>query len=641
MAEVFVSSMFSDNMVLQREKPVCVWGTGEPGAKLTIEIEKQKKSTVVDKDGSWSIYLDPMPAGGPYELIIKSDETVVKFKNVMIGEVWLCSGQSNMQWRTADVANAEEEIQRAGAYPDIRLYLVPKFGADKPKKTLDARWQVCSPESVADFSAVAYFFARELRKSPALRDVPIGLIDSSYGGTLVEAWMSSEVLHSRFPNEDLRDSLFGWKPSSMYNGMIAPLVPYQIRGFLWYQGESNAGRPEQYERLFPEMIKHWRELWGQPDLPFLFVQLPNYAEKVDGKYYTWLREVQYKVAQKVPNTAMAVTIDVGDPYDIHPKNKQDVGYRLALLALNKVYGEDVPCYGPTYKSHKIEGSVVRVTFDHVEEGLVNKNRGPLRGFAIAGEDGIFWYANATIEGNQVVLSSRYVPSPRYVRYAWEGNPNADLYNTAGLPAVPFRTDNFPSEDYEIYLIPASRSVSTSFYEALVDGNSWLLSLKVRGEEFLESIHTSGIPGGFFHTFWGPARLVHISHLGPHQLYCEIETASILYEFYEDRLSLTMHNRTEQDLSYFLIFSHKVKAVKTEDNKIRPLPIQGEQEDTTWFSPNGALYINCKGILRFPFDKNVDNQALEIRLRPKEKKQLQLQVREITQSEREKIESLSK
>lgn len=641
MAEITVSSMFSNNMVLQREKPVPVWGTGDPGLKITLTLEKQKKTTLVDNKGHWKIHLNSMPSGGPYQMTVESADQIVTFENVMVGEVWLCSGQSNMQLTTADVANAEKEIQEAANYPDIRLYLVPKFGADQPRKTLDTHWQVCSPETVDNFSAVAYFFARDLKNSPTLKNVPVGLIDSSYGGTVVEAWMSTETLRTHFSGEDLRDSLFGWKPSSMYNGMIAPLIPYQIRGILWYQGESNSGRPEQYGRLFPAMIEAWRKTWNQPALPFLFVQLPNFAEEIDGLHYTWLREVQHQVAQKVPGTAMAVTIDTSDGYDLHPKNKREVSFRLALLARNNVYGEDITASGPIYKSHKVEGSTVRVTFDYAEKGLVNRNCGPLRGFAIAGDDGIFWYADATIEGNQVLLTHPRVSSPRYVRYAWEANPHADLYNTEGLPAAPFRTDRFPQSDFEIYLVPASRTVTTSLYEALIDGNGWLLSLKVKGEEFLETMTSPEIPGCFFFTFWGPTRLLHIRQLGPRQLYAEMETASILYEFHEAHMIWTIRNRTAEDLSYFIVFSNEVEAVKTKDNQIHSLPLQGEQEQVTLFRRDAALQIKTDGILRFPFDKNVARQTWETRLKPKQQKQIHLYVRTVTESERKQIDQLKK
>lgn len=639
MAELKVSSMFSDNMVLQRDKPIIIWGVGEPGAEIILQLAEQRKNIIINQTGKWSITFDPLPAGGPHQLVIKSGTQKIELQNVMVGEVWLCSGQSNMQWKTADVANAEEEIRQASNYSDVRLYLVPKSGADQPREIINAYWQVCSPETVGEFSAVAYFFARELKSSPLLKNVPIGLIDASYGGTMVEAWISSDTLRSRFPDEELRVSLFGWKPSSMFNGMIAPVVPYQIRGVLWYQGESNCGRPEQYGRLFPAMIENWREAWKQPDLPFLFVQLPNYAEKIDGLHFTWLREVQQKVAQRVPHTAMAVTIDTDMGYDLHPKNKRDVALRLALLARNKVYGENIPCSGPVYKSHTIVDDTVRVLFDNTEGGLINKNCGPLRGFAIAGEDGVFWYADASIHGDEVWLRHSRVPAPRYVRYAWEGNPQADLYNVADLPAAPFRTDNFPPQDLELYLVPPSRTFNTSFYEILIDGNSWVLGLKVKGEEFLEPMAMSGVPGCFFPSFWGPLRLIHIKPLGPNLLFAEMETATMFFEFFEDRMQWTLTNKTDEELSFCTIFNKEIKAVKTEEDKIYRLPISGKYKQTTWYGKNNALRIDGEGTLRYPYDNRVENQTLEMRLKPKETRRIKITVGAITSDDRAKISNL--
>jgi len=641
MAEFTINTTFSDNMVLQREKPVSVWGTGDPGVKVALKLGTQTKTAMVKKDGHWNINLDPMPSGGPYRIMVEAGSRVVTFENVMVGEVWLCSGQSNMQLTTRDVSDSEEEIQKAADYPDIRLYLVPKFGANQPLQNVNASWKICSPATVGNFSALAYFFGRELKNNPSLKNIPMGLIDSSFGGTTVEAWMSTETLTTRFPREDLRDSFFGFKPSSMYNGMIASLVPYQIRGFLWYQGESNCERPEQYGRLFPGLIESWREAWKQPEMPFLFVQLPNYAENFDGLHYTWLRGIQHQVAQKVPGTGMAVTIDTDDGYDSHPKNKRDPALRLALIARSKVYGEDIPWSGPVYKSHEMVGSIVKISFDYVDKGLVNKNCGPLRGFAMAGEDGQFWNTDASIEGNQVLLSHPRVPYPRYVRYAWEGNPHADLYNTAGLPAAPFRTDSFPLDDLEIYLVPASRTVTTSLYDVLIDGNSWVLSLKVKGEEFLEPMHSSGMPACFFPSIWGPARLLNIQELGPRVLYAEMETASILFEFHEDRMIWTLQNKTDSDLSYNIIFSKGVTFVKTKDDQIHELPFQGNDESTTWFHGQSALRIEGNGSLRFPFSKDIANQTWEMLLKPKDKKQIKLSARSMTDIEWKQIENYRK
>jgi sialate O-acetylesterase len=633
--------MFGDNMVLQREKPVSVWGTGDPGLELKVRIGEEENLTTVGGDGEWNATLNPMTAGGPYTLTVQSEEETIEFENVMIGEVWLCSGQSNMQFTTSAVADADSEIQKAADYPEIRLFLVQKFGADAPKENPNGKWEVCSPDTIGDFSAVAYFFARDLKISPALKDIPIGLIDSSYGGTMVEAWMSTETLSSRFPDEDLRNSFFGWKPTTMYNGMIAPLIPFQLRGFLWYQGESNCGRPEQYGRLFPGMINNWREAWGQPELPFIFVQLPNYADSFDNSYFTWIREIQHEVAKEVPGTGMAVTIDTADGYDVHPKTKRAVGLRLSLIARNTVYGEDIACSGPVYKSHEIAGSKVRVKFDHADKGLANDNRGPLRGFATAGSDKQFWYADAEIEKDTVILTSPHVPKPQYVRYAWEADPHADLYNTDGLPAAPFRTDTFPRDDFEIYLVPNPRKIITSHYEALVDGYSWLQSLKSGGNEFLEPMNVSGMPGAFYFTFWGPSRLVHMKQLGPAKLFAEMDASKILYEFFDNHITITLNNDTTQDVSYLFILSNDIKAAKGDDEIIRAMPLKGEHKATTWYCGDRALEIIGEGKLKYPLNSQINNQSWETRLKAHEKQEIQLRLRKIESDELSKIDSILK
>ncbi|MCX7766843.1 MAG: hypothetical protein N2246_09100 [Candidatus Sumerlaeia bacterium] len=336
---------------------------------------------------------------------------------------------------------------------------------------------------------------------------------------------------------------------------------------------------------------------------------------------------------------MAVSIDTDMGYDLHPKNKRDVALRLALLARNKVYGEKIPCAGPVYRSHTVVDGTVRVMFDNTEGGLVNKNCGPLRGFAIAGEDGVFWYADASIHGNEVWLSHSRVPSPKYVRYAWEGNPQADLYNGAGLPAAPFRTDSFPPRDLEIYLVPSSRIFNTSFYETLIDGNSWILSLKVKGEEFLEPMATSGVPGGFFPSFWGPLRLIHIKQVGPNLLFAEAETATMFFEFFEDHMQWTLSNKSNEELSFCIIFNNKIKAVKTENSNFYQLPIKGNYKQTTWYGDNNALRIEGEGIARHPFDNRIKNQTLEMQLKPKETRKIKLTVSTITNAEREELNKL--
>ena len=292
---------------------------------------------------------------------------------------------------------------------------------------------------------MAYFFARELTTS-ALGNTPIGLIDASRGATRTESWISTPTLAANFKWSELRESGFGATISSCYNGMIKPVMPYGIRGVLWYQGESNASRPAQFRTLTRVLIAEWRNEWNRPDLPFLFVQLPGYAQLYDDDYFMGVRESQLEIWREMPNTGMAVAIDAGMPDNVHPPvNKQDVGYRLALLAKALVYGQDVVYSGPLYDSMKIEGDSVRLKFKYVDGGLVDRNGGSLRGFVVAGEEKVFKDATARIEGDTVVVRAAGVSQPRYARYAWAPDPVADLYNAAGLPASPFRTDHADSK----------------------------------------------------------------------------------------------------------------------------------------------------------------------------------------------------
>jgi len=487
-ADVRLARIFSDHAVLQRGKPVPVWGTAEPGEKVTVEFRGQKISTVAGDTGEWRVTLKPMPAGGPFQMTVRGNNTVV-LNDVLVGEVWVASGQSNMEWPVALSNNAEQEIAQANN-PQIRLFVVPKAVADRPLKDLSGgAWQPCTSETVRNFSAVGYFFARELQR--ALK-VPVGVIETAWGGTPAESWTSKPTLMAhpslryllenwqraevdypqalenyqkqlaeweraaaqaraegkpepKKPDPPQEPRTNPWKPSGLFNAMIAPIVPYAIQGAIWYQGESNAGRAYEYRTLFPAMIQDWREAWAQGDFPFLFVQLANFmAAKPEPGESAWaeLREAQL-MTLSLPKTGMAVAIDIGDANDIHPRNKQDVGKRLALNALAIAYGKKVVYSGPIYERMKREGNAIRLYFKHVDGGLTTLNGEPLKGFAIAGADRKFVCAEARIDGNTVVVSSPQVPEPVAVRYAWADNPVCNLYNRAGLPASPFRTDDWP------------------------------------------------------------------------------------------------------------------------------------------------------------------------------------------------------
>ncbi len=614
----FVHSLFCDHMVIQRDKKVPVWGWSTPGSSVTVSINGQTGSTVVDNQGRWRIEIGPLPAGGPYVLEIVGESSVASIEDVLVGDVWLCSGQSNMEMPVRRTDNAEREIAES-SHPKIRLFQVARKIAKTPFPTVTGEWEICGPQSVGRFSAAAYYFARELQPEVG---VPIGLIHSSWGGTPAEAWSSAEALSSmeefrevvadiqsggnaaerllaermeawwaqcespypegkwrveRFDDSEWKtmavpqlweeagvgleafdgavrfrrtfelsealppgdvllslgrmndvdttwvnghrvggenswdtprqykvpakylkagknviaacvcdvggsgglygdEEKFGldvggrrisldgdWKylvgaeaselpalppsyrshnsPTALYNGMIAPLVPFGIRGALWYQGESNAGRAEQYGRLLPKMIAGWREQFGQ-EFPFLIVQLANFRalqQKPVEPGWAEIRDVQRQIADDDPKNGLVVITDIGMADDVHPTNKQDVGKRLAALALAQEYGKDVLYAGPTYRRLVEEGHSIRVQFTSVGSGLAVHGK-KLAGFAIAGEEGDFVWADAWVDGNEVVLSAVGIDHPRRVRYNWASNPIGNLFNQAGWPAGTFRSD---------------------------------------------------------------------------------------------------------------------------------------------------------------------------------------------------------
>jgi len=488
-ADVKLPTVISDNMVLQRRTEVPIWGWAEPGEQVMVSVSWHSMAWGVsaDKDGKWMFKMNPPKVGGPYEMTI-SGKNSITIRNILVGEVWVCSGQSNMAMPVSRSANPEEEIAAAD-YPNIRLLTVERKTAEQPQDDCVGSWQLCSPQTIADFSAVAYFFGRHLHKE---LDVPVGLIHTSWGGTPAEAWTKREMLEAepdfapilerfadvvaKYPEakKEYEQKVKKWEdavkkaraegkkpprkprvpvgpghqrsPAVLYNGMIAPLIPYGIRGAIWYQGEANAERAYQYRKLFPTMIKNWRNNWGQGDFPFLFVQLANFKDVADEPVESnWaeLREAQL-MTLSLPKTGMAVIIDIGDTNNIHPKNKQDVGRRLALWALAKTYKRGGIVYsGPIYKSMKVEGNKIIVHFEHIGGGFVADWGEPLKGFAIAGADRKFVWAGAKIEGDTVVVGSDKISEPVAVRYAWADNPVCNLYNTEALPASPFRTDDWP------------------------------------------------------------------------------------------------------------------------------------------------------------------------------------------------------
>lgn len=620
-ANVKLPLLFNDGMVLQRNKSIPVWGWASANEKVEIHFKKQIVKTKADKDGNWTVNLKAEKAGGPFELVVKGNNTIT-LKNILVGEVWICSGQSNMEFTVKQAMNAEQEIDNAD-FPLIRQFLVEKDMSSTPKEDLkSAKWEVCNPITVGNFTAVGYFFAKKLYNE---LKVPIGIINTSWGGTCSETWTSREAFENsdefkdiiaRVPKADMdslaenqrkaiieriesiqgskikvhadpqfREPAFddsnwpkmqipslwenqqlpnldgvvwmrksviiskadagkeasielakiddqdvtyingveigttnkydekrvykvpagvlkegnniiavkvidysggggiwgyeadlkltlqntviplsgAWKfnvievktgispndyPSLLYNAMINPLVPYAIQGVLWYQGEANVNRAEQYKKAFPLMIKDWRKKWNEGDFPFYFVQLSTFNEfggnSNIGSKWAELREAQTYTLQTVANTGMAVTTDIGNAKDIHPTNKQDVGKRLAAIALNKVYDKKIVFSGPTYKSQEIKGNQIILTFDNIGSGLSTSDKnGILKGFEIAGADKVFHSAKAVIKNDKVILSSEKVPNPVAVHYGWaDDDTEINLFNKENFPASPFRTDEW-------------------------------------------------------------------------------------------------------------------------------------------------------------------------------------------------------
>jgi len=479
-ADVALAGLFQDDLVFQRDRPVPIWGRADPGENVTVSFAGQEVSTMTPADGRWIVYLDPLATRSePAEMTVSGNNQLT-VKNILVGEVWLCSGQSNMGWLVRNSDNAKEEMASAD-YPQIRVFTVPRKVSETPTDELTGRWSPASPATAGGFTAVGYFFARDIHRKLG---VPIGIIHSSWGGTPIESWMSPAALASdpafeivfkrwkealdAYPEEkaaydkeleawtseqaearkagkpfskrkplEPRDPKSRDLPSGLFNAMINPVLPYGIRGVLWYQGENNARRPSGYHKLFETMITYWRAHFGQGDFPFYWVQLANFKTNFD---WAALREAQTQTLS-LPDTGQAIAIDIGNPDDIHPRNKQEVARRLALIAKAQVYGIPGDYSGPVFQSADREKNGIRVHFSHAVTGLIARDQ-PLQSFELAGRDKVFHPAQAAIEGDTVFVTSSEVNEPIEVRYAWSNAPVANLYNGAGLPAGPFRTDDW-------------------------------------------------------------------------------------------------------------------------------------------------------------------------------------------------------
>ncbi len=441
-AEVKLPDVIGSNMVLQQGASLPIWGWAEQGEIVTVRIAGQTVIGKADDEGRWRVTLgklDVTPEDKPLEMTIKgSFGDSIAVKNILVGEVWVCSGQSNMEMGVGAAKDGEAEVAAAN-HPGIRLFWVPKERARQPVQDVDATWAVCSPKTLGSggwggFSAAAYYFGRDLHKQ---LKVPVGLIFAAWSGTPAEEWTSKKALVA----EPTLKSLAGqYEVSSLYNGMIAPLIPFAIRGAIWYQGEANVGRGAQYQVLLPTMIRNWRTEWAQGDFPFCMVQIAPFFYGGDGTAEAELWEAQLKTVRSVPNTGIALTMDVSELNEIHPQDKQTIGHRLALWAQAKVYNRSVVYSGPIFKSMAIEGEKIRISFDHLGGGLISRDGKPLREFTIAAADKAFMPANAEIDGSTIVIVSDAVTNPVAVRFAFSGTAQPNLANKEGLPAAPFRTD---------------------------------------------------------------------------------------------------------------------------------------------------------------------------------------------------------
>lgn len=487
-ADVTLPAIIGDHMVLQSGSPLNIWGWAEPGEEVSVSLADTKAAATADAAGNWLVKLPSLAASAePLTMTVEGRNTI-EVTDILVGEVWLGSGQSNMEWPVAASDDAASEMAAADD-PQLRLFLVPKSPKSTPAKDVAASWTVCTPDSVRGFSAVSYFFGRELREK---LQVPVGMIASSWGGTRIEPWTppaafadlpelenerkqleASRAGYVHYQNE-LKQHLPKFKawleeaeqavaagqappepppfppnpfghpgaPTSLYNGMIHPLVPFALRGALWYQGEANRGQAMHYRDLMKALIRGWREEWGQGNFPFLFVQLAPYHYD---EHVTWLPEIweAQTATLTMPNTGMAVTTDIGNVSDIHPRNKREVGRRLALWALANTYGhDDLVFSGPMYESMTVTGNRAQIKFRHAGGGLISRDDEPLTWFSIAGEDKQFVPATATIEGDTVIVASPRVSAPVAVRFGWHQEAEPNLANKEGLPASPFRTDSW-------------------------------------------------------------------------------------------------------------------------------------------------------------------------------------------------------
>lgn len=583
--ELSFASAFTSNMVLQRDTPLVVTGRGPADSQVKVSLGAQQVPTQVDANGGWRVEFAPLPAGGPVTMTASDGtDNLVILDDILIGDVWVFSGQSNMQMGLKEADGGVEAIATATSDIPVRLLSVPKATAKTQQSEIGAEWRHCTPESLPKLSAVAWFFAHHLRQAAEHQTVPLGLVDSSFGGTAIEGWIPEGAL-SNIDKSQISGSMFGIKSAHLYNRMIVPLSAYKIKGVVWYQGESNAGSPAVYATLLQNMIAQWRLLWQQPELPFLIVELPAFEGRMKGFDFSSLREAQAEACHQTKNAWLAVTFDTTSGFDLHPREKNEIGRRCALLARKEVYGEDIVAQGPQFETARADNDRIVVTFDQELETALGA---AVRGFAIAGIDGEYRYADARIEGRQVTLTASGVPNPVSVRYAWGAMPVANLIGASGLPVAPFRTDDQRPQSVAFEPLPTFYRIETQTYALETGRGGSVASLIVGGKQFFSREPDGGttIPGVF-----GPRNLAYSHLIGPRRFSLADNNASLELACDDSAMTWIVTNSGDEPIELHISLA---AAVEVE---------VGADRTSAKLSRNGAKFT-INGITRIDSDRRL-------------------------------------
>lgn len=544
-------SAFSPGMVLQRDATITVTGKGTAGGKVDVSFASQKRSAKVEQDGHWKVEFPAMKAGGPFSIEASDGKETASVSDVLLGDVWVFSGQSNMQMGLDEMLGGADAVATASKDAKLRLLVMPKAGADTPQDEMEAKWQKATPESLKKFSAVAASFAIHLHKDAALAEVPLGIIDTSFGGTAIEAWTPKGTLPG-IPEDQISQSMFNIPPGNLFNKMIAPLTAYRVKGAAWYQGEANAGRPTVYTPLLKNLMVQWRKQWNLPELPFFVVQLPAFEGKWDGLDFSWQREAQDRACRESTRAWSVVTYDTTKGDDLHPVEKEEIGRRVSLLAAKEVYGRNVVAHGPVVKNVAVQGDKVAVTFD----GPLKTSKGDkVLGFSVAGEDGEYRFAEARLDGSKVLLGAEGIPQPKTVRFAWGAQPDANLVNTAGLPAAAFRTDKQGPKTLAFQPLPTAFRIDNKLYQLETGSSGNIASLIVDGKQFLsaEPGGGTGIP-----TFGGRRNLAKMRAAGPRRVVFSDNSASMEIACADDSIVLNVRNEANEGIDFQIALAPQAK-----------------------------------------------------------------------------------